>query len=165
VADVTLVHIAGRIPESQAAHATRTTAAELEVPGRDPVPIQGRATTLGRVLDPVTRTLPIVFAFDNRTLQLPLRQSVFLRLLMAESAPKTVVPVSAVIDDAGRPIVFVHTSGESFERRPVTVGIREGEMVQVLEGVKPGERIVSKGAHLVRLAALSTQVPAHGHVH
>ena len=63
------------------------------------------------------------------------------------------------------PIVFVHTSGESFERRPVTLGVRQAEVVQVLEGVKPGERIVSKGAHLVRLASLSTQVPAHGHVH
>ena len=104
----------------------RTTAAEIEVPGREPVPIQGRATMLGKVLDPGTRTLPIVFAFDNRTLRLPLGQSVFLRLLMEETRRQTVIPVSAVIDDAGRPIVFVHTSGESFERRPVTLGVRAG---------------------------------------
>jgi cobalt-zinc-cadmium efflux system membrane fusion protein len=165
VADVSQVHVAGRVPESQAAQALRTTAAEIEIAGREAVPIEGRATTLGKVLDPETRTLPIVFAFDNRTLRLPLGQSVFLRLLFEESAPKTVIPVSAVIDDAGRPIVFVHTSGESFERRPVTLGVRQADAVQVLEGVKPGERIVSKGAHLVRLASLSTQVPAHGHVH
>jgi len=35
----------------------------------------------------------------------------------------------------------------------------------VLSGVKPGEHIVTKGAYLVRLASLSTSVPAHGHVH
>ena len=80
VADVSQVHVAGRIPEAQAAQAGRTTAAEIEVPGREPVPIQGRATMLGKVLDAETRTLPIVFAFDNRTLRLPLGQSVFLRL-------------------------------------------------------------------------------------
>jgi cobalt-zinc-cadmium efflux system membrane fusion protein len=165
VADVSQVQVAGRIPEAQATQAGRTTGAEIEVPGREPVPIPGRATTLGRVLDPETRTLSIAFALDNRTLRLPLGQSVFLRLLMEETAPKTVIPVSAVVDDAGRPIVFVHTSGESFERRPVTLGVRQADLVQVLEGVKPGERIVSKGAHLVRLASLSTQVPAHGHVH
>src|SRR5688572_2302565 len=165
VADVSQVHVAGRVPESQAAQALRTTAAEIEIAGRDAVPIQGRATTLGKVLDPETRTLQIVFAVDNRALRLPLGQSVFLRLLLEETVPKTVIPVSAVIDDAGRPIVFVHTSGESFERRPVTLGVRQADVVQVLEGVKPGERIVSKGAHLVRLASLSTQVPAHGHVH
>ena len=165
VADVSQVHIAGRIPEAQAAQAARTTGAEIEVPSREPIPIQGRPTTFGKVLDPGTRTVPIVFAFDNRTLRLPLGQSVSLRLLMEEAASKPVIPVSAVIDDAGRPIVFVHRSGESFERRPVTLGARQGEVVQVLDGIKPGERIVSKGAHLIRLASLSTQVPAHGHVH
>jgi cobalt-zinc-cadmium efflux system membrane fusion protein len=47
----------------------------------------------------------------------------------------------------------------------VTVGIRSGALVQITEGLKPGERVVTKGAYLVRLAALSTTVPAHGHVH
>jgi membrane fusion protein, heavy metal efflux system len=165
VADVAQVHVAGRIPEAQATQAGRTTASEIEVAGREPIPIEGKATTLGRVLDAETRTLPINFAFDNRTLRLPLGQSVFLRLLMEETAPTVVIPVSAVVDDAGRPIVFVQTGGESFERRPVTLGVRQSDVVQVLEGVKPRERIVSKGAYLVRLASLSTQVPAHGHVH
>ena len=165
IADVSQVHVAGRIPEAHAATAARTVAAEIEVAGREPIPIQGRATTLGKVLDAETRTLAIIFAFDNRTIRLPLGQSVFLRLLMENTAPHVVIPVTSVVDDAGRPVVFVQTGGESFERRPVTLGVRESAVVQVLEGVKAGERIVSKGAHLVRLASLSTQVPAHGHVH
>jgi RND family efflux transporter MFP subunit len=165
IADVTQVQVTGRIPEAQAVHAARTTAAEVEVAGREPIPIPRRATTLGRVLDPVTRTLPIAFALDNRAFRLPLGQSVFLRLLMEESAPRVVVPLGAIVDDAGRPIVFVQIGGEAFERRPVTLGLREGDAVQVLEGIRAGERVVSKGSHLVRLASLSTQVPAHGHVH
>ena len=165
IADVSQVLVAGRIPEAQAVRAARTTAAEIEVAGREPIRINSTATTLGKVLDAETRTLPIVFAFDNRIVRLPLGQSVFLRLLMEETKPTVVIPVAAVVDDAGRPIVFVQTAGESFERRPVTLGTRESETVQVLEGVKRGERIVSKGAYLVRLASLSTQVPAHGHVH
>jgi cobalt-zinc-cadmium efflux system membrane fusion protein len=35
----------------------------------------------------------------------------------------------------------------------------------VTSGVKAGERVVTTGAYLVRLASLSTQVPSHGHVH
>ena len=89
----------------------------------------------------------------------------FLRLLMENTAPHVVIAVAAVVDDAGRPIVFVQTGGESFERRAVTLGVREATVVQVLDGLKAGERVVTKGAHLVRLASLSTQVPAHGHVH
>ena len=115
-------------------------------------------------LNPQSRTVPITFAADNRVLGLAVGQSVFLHLLMNETKPAPVVPASAIVDDAGRPIVFVQVEGESFERRPVTVGAREGELVQV-SGVKPGEHVVTKGAHLVRLASLSTSVPAHGHVH
>ncbi|MQA30805.1 MAG: hypothetical protein GEU82_13395 [Luteitalea sp.] len=125
----------------------------------------GRLASLGKVLDPRSRTLPITFAFDNRTLGLPVGQSVFLHLLMETTGPRPVVPAAAVVDDAGRPIVFVQREGETFERRAVTVGARTGDLVQIADGVKPGDRVVTKGAYLVRLASMSTSVPAHGHVH
>ena len=124
----------------------------------------GRVMSIGRVVDPQSRTVPITFAADNRMLGLAVGQSIFLHLLMNETAPSPVVPASALVDDAGRPIVFVQVEGESFERRPVTVGAREGGLVQV-SGVKAGEHVVTRGAHLVRLASLSTSIPAHGHVH
>jgi len=116
-------------------------------------------------LDPQSRTLPITFDFDNRTLGLPVGQTVVLHLLMDATAPRPAVPATAIVDDAGRPIVFVQREGETFERRAVTLGPRSGDLVQVIEGVKPGDRVVMKGAYLVRLASLSTSVPAHGHVH
>ena len=75
------------------------------------------------------------------------------------------VPESAIVDDGGRPVVFVQLEGEKFARRPVTLGNRESGYVQVLEGVRPGERVVTRGAYLIRLAAMSNQIPAHGHVH
>ena len=75
------------------------------------------------------------------------------------------VPEDAVIDDGGRPVVFVQAAGESFARRPVRLGARAAGYVQVLEGVRPAERVVTRGAYLIRLAALSPQIPAHGHVH
>ena len=162
--DPSVVHVVGRVPESQLARARLTTAAQIEVPNASGMTAAGKLMSIGRVLDPLSRTVPITFAADNRTLGLAVGQSVFLHLLMNETAPAPVVPASAIVDDAGRPIVFVQVEGESFERRPVTVGAREGEFVQV-NGVKSGEHVVTKGAHLVRLAALSTSVPAHGHVH
>jgi multidrug efflux pump subunit AcrA (membrane-fusion protein) len=68
------------------------------------------------------------------------------------------------VDDAGRPVVFVQREGESFARRPVTLGARDGSFIGV-EGVTAGDRVVVRGAPLIRLAALSTSVPSHGHVH
>jgi multidrug efflux pump subunit AcrA (membrane-fusion protein) len=117
------------------------------------------------VLAPQSRTLPITFALDNRTLGIPVGQAIVLHLLMDTTPPRPVVPTEAVVDDAGRPIVFVQREGETFERRAVTLGPRTGGVVQITDGVTPGDRVVTKGAYLVRLASLSTSVPAHGHVH
>lgn len=162
--DPAVVHVVGHVPESQLARARATTAAQIEVPNSGGRLSAGKMLSIGRVLDPVSRTVPITFAADNRILGLAVGQSVFLHLLMKETAPAPVVPASAIVDEAGRPIVFVQVEGESFERRAVSVGAREGELVQI-SGVEPGEHVVTKGAHLVRLASLSTSVPAHGHVH
>jgi RND family efflux transporter MFP subunit len=165
IVDARQVQVSGQVPEADLARARQATAAEIDVPGlASRVPV-GRPTSVGRVLDARTRTVPITFALDNGPLGLAVGQSVFLHLLMDQAAPRPVVPASAIVDDAGRPIVFVQREGEAFERRAVTLGARSGNLVQVLEGVKPGERVVTTGAYLVRLASLSTQVPAHGHVH
>jgi cobalt-zinc-cadmium efflux system membrane fusion protein len=165
VVDAAQVHVVGQVAEAEAARARAVSAAEIEIPGRqDRVPA-GRLASLGKVLDQQSRTLPITFALDNRTLGLPVGQSVFLHLLMETTAPRPVVPAAAVVDDAGRPIVFVQREGETFERRAVTLGPRTGDLIQIVEGIQAGDRVVTKGAYLVRLASLSTSVPAHGHVH
>jgi RND family efflux transporter MFP subunit len=165
VVDAAQVHVVGDVPETEAARAHLARAAEIEMIGRaDRVPA-GSLLSVGRVLDLHSRTLPITFAFDNRTLGLPVGQAVFLHLLMDTTPPRPVVPASALVDDAGRPIVFVQREGETFERRAVTLGPRSGDVVQIAEGVTPGDRVVTRGAYLVRLASLSTSVPAHGHVH
>lgn len=165
VVDASQVHIVGQVPEAGAARARFVRDAEIEIAGQSGRVPAGRLVSVGKVLDPQSRTLPITFAFDNRTPGLPVGQAVFLHLLLATTEPRPVVPAAAVVDDAGRPIVFVQREGETFERRAVALGPRSGDVVQITEGVRVGERVVTKGAYLVRLASLSTSVPAHGHVH
>ena len=65
----------------------------------------------------------------------------------------------------GRTIVYVQPEGETFEKREVRLGGAEGGVVLVLAGVKDGERVVTGAAYQVRLASLSSAVPAHGHEH
>jgi cobalt-zinc-cadmium efflux system membrane fusion protein len=165
IVDPSQVQVVGQVPEAEAARVRGVTTGEVEAPGRDTRLTAGRLVSVGQVVDPQARTVPITFAFDNRTVGLPVGQTVTLHLLMDTTAARPVIPAAAVVDDAGRPIVFVQTGGEAFERRAVTLGARTGDVIQVIDGVKEGERVVTKGAYLVRLASLSTSVPAHGHVH
>jgi RND family efflux transporter MFP subunit len=165
IVDAHQVQVAGQMPESDLARTSRVTAAELEVPGQPARMLVGKLASFGRVVDAHTRTVPVTFALDNSRLGLAVGQAVFLHLLLGEAPAHPVVPASAIVDDAGRPVVFVQREGEAFERRPVVLGARSGSVVQVRNGVKAGERVVTTGAYLVRLASLSTQAPSHGHVH
>jgi RND family efflux transporter MFP subunit len=158
------VHIVGAVPESSSTDLHAVEAGELLLDDAPPIALS-RPLSVGRVIEPATRTTEVRFAFDNGTARLQIGKSVGLRLFVGTEVTGTAVPESAIVDDAGRPVVFVQTGGESFERRPVRLGSRAGGWVHVTDGVEPGERVVHRGAYLVRLAAMSTQIPAHGHVH
>jgi multidrug efflux pump subunit AcrA (membrane-fusion protein) len=75
------------------------------------------------------------------------------------------LPLRSIISDGGIDTVYVQLEGESFERRIVRLGVRDGHSVEVISGVSAGERVVTRGAYAVKLAAAGTQAPAHGHAH
>ncbi len=164
VVDPDRVHIIGTATESLASSLGTVTAGELILDGQPPVSL-GEPFASNPVVEPVARTIAIRFALDNRGQRLRIGQAVRLRLFVSREESRTAIPESAVVDDGGRPVVFVQAGGESFQRRPVQLGSRADGYVHVIEGVEPGERVVHRGAYLVRLAAMSTQIPAHGHVH
>jgi RND family efflux transporter MFP subunit len=164
VVDPDRVHIVGAVTESLAAGLGTVTAGELVLDGQPSIRL-GEPFAANPVIDPVARTTAIRFALDNRGTRLRIGQAVRLRLFVGDERSGTAIPESAVVDDGGRPVVFVQSGGESFDRRPVRLGNRADGYVHVLEGVEPGERVVHRGAYLVRLAASSTHIPAHGHVH
>lgn len=159
------VYVVASIPESEAVHLRQVTGGEIELPGLERPLALGRLVSIGRIVDPASRTLSVITEAANSRRLLSIGQAVSLRLFVSGQSKGVAVPERAIIDDAGRPVVFVQLGGESFQRRPVRLGSRETGYVEVLEGIRTGERVVTRGAYLIRLAALSTQIPGHGHVH
>jgi RND family efflux transporter MFP subunit len=165
IVDVETVYVSGKVPEVEISKLRRLTGAELEVPGADQVLRVGRRISIGRVVDPDDRTVSVIYEVSNRDHHLAVGQAVFLRLFTSAGRVCPAIPESAAVDDGGRPVVFLQWEGEAFVRRPVKLGSSENGYVQVVEGLQAGDRVVSRGAYLIRLAALSNQIPAHGHVH
>lgn len=128
-------------------------------------PSNGKLITVGRVIDRQSRTVPVIFEVDNAAGKL--RIGNFTKTVIATGAPRKVlaIPDTAIVEDGGQSVVFVMVEGESFERRPLRLGIRANRWTEVLEGVKAGERVVTNGAYEVKLASASGALPAHGHVH
>ncbi|HAX44276.1 MAG TPA: hypothetical protein DCY80_17145, partial [Solibacterales bacterium] len=165
ILDADTVYISALVLESALPLIQHLSGAQLELPASDQLLPLTRLISIGRVIDPQTRTFPVIYQLDNRARLVAINQTLHARLLTQAAAAAPVVPESALVDDSGRPVVYVQAAGEAFLRRPVRLGIRETGAVQILEGVAAGERVVTRGAHLLRLASLSTQAPAEGHVH
>ena len=76
------------------------------------------------------------------------------------------IPREAVIVEAGQPIAFVLKGGETFVRRFLTLGIEDGDRVEVKDGIAIGDRVVATGAYTLRLASLAPDtVSSHHHHH
>ena len=158
------VHVVGALPEADLSRVDELVGAELVVPGLPPVALD-RLVAVGRVLDPQARTVPIIYELRDPDRRIAIGQAVTLRVFVAAANDAVTVPETAIVDDAGQPVVFLQLGGESFERRAVQLGNRESGLVQIIGDIAAGERVVVRGAPFIRLAALSPQLPAHGHTH
>jgi RND family efflux transporter MFP subunit len=159
------VYVVANVPEAEVPRLARLTGAEVAIAGlARPMPA-GRVISRASLIDPRSRTLSVLFEVPNPSRVLAIGQAVSVRLFLFGTVETVAVLESAIVDDGGRPVAFIQKEGESFVRRPVKLGIREGNLVQVAEGLQAGDRVVTKGAYLIRLAAMSSQIPAHGHVH
>lgn len=170
IADRRVLWLELRVPESAAARLVSPSGAAFHVEGIEQgfeiVPGKnGRLIATGGAVDAVTRTVPVLFEFAPADDRLRIGMAAKAQVFAGAAREAVAVPASAVVDENGMSMVFVMTSGESFERQPVRVGARDGDWIEVIEGLEPGQRVVSRGAWLVRLAATRSGEIGHGHAH
>ncbi|MGZ8470071.1 MAG: efflux RND transporter periplasmic adaptor subunit [Gemmatirosa sp.] len=165
VVDPSVVWLRVNVPAAQAANVSRTAGAEFRVEGSERVYEARRVVSVGSVIDSLSRTVPVLLEVANPdgSLKVGANARVAVRTGLRESG--VVIHASALLDEDGRPVVYVQPEGEAFEKREIAVGGRDGDRLLVRSGVKAGERVVTGAAYQVRLASLSTSVPAHGHEH
>jgi RND family efflux transporter MFP subunit len=160
------VELQAHVPASDAPLSGSVTDIALEIAGRpDLIFVKADHMHDAGVLDPVTRALPVQFHVDNYDGQLLIGQTATAILYMGGRQRMPAVPRAAVLTEAGRPYVFVQTGGETFARRYIEIGARDGDLVGVRAGIAIGERVVTRGAYEVQLASAAGGLPAEGHVH
>ena len=167
--DLERVWIEGRvfepdIPKVHTAEQARFTTQALSEPMALAAP-HARLVTVGSVIDPTTRSVPLVIEVKNAGARLKIGMRGELTVPTGEQVRDLAIPLSALVDEKGIPIAFVQVAGETFARRELTLGIQSDGYVQVKAGLTAGERVVTTGAYRVYLASLVTELPAHGHAH
>ncbi|MGH7787629.1 MAG: efflux RND transporter periplasmic adaptor subunit [Candidatus Binatia bacterium] len=170
IVDLGRVWLQVQIPEGDVGRVQDTRGAWFTVDGfAHPFEVDarhgGHVVALAGLVDSHTRTVPLVFELANPDNALRIGMYARVHVLTGEPVTGLAIPISAVIEDGGQQVAYIQASGEAFERRPIRPGVRDGDWVQVLDGVAAGERVVTRGAYQVRLAAAAGSLPAHGHAH
>ena len=166
--DPSVVWIRGWIPESSLPDLPRRPEATLECAGYHGAACFATAPELiylAPEIDPASRTAAVVYAVPNADGHLRVGQSLGLRLETVRRDSALVVPRTALVDEHGRPVIYVQTGGDTFVKRHVTLGGDDGVRVVLESGVLAGERVVVDSAWAVKLAAAGSATPAHGHAH
>jgi cobalt-zinc-cadmium efflux system membrane fusion protein len=123
-------------------------------------PFAGTIDYIGAIMDETTRTVKVQATVSNPDGQL--RPGMFCEIQIALGGEREIIsiPQAALLSDEGKDFVFIHWKEDLFVRRPVRSGRNYFDRIEVLEGLKPGDRIVTAGAFLLKSDVLREKMGA-----
>lgn len=144
------------------------TSANFKTPYDDKVyrlaDLKARLVSFGKASDASSFYIPVTFEFDNKGEVIP---GAFVEVYLLSSPMPNVlsVPRTALTEEGGLFFVYLQLDEEGYKKQEVKLGADNGKEVQILTGVKAGDRVVTVGAYQVKLASASSAIPAHSHEH
>ena len=126
--------------------------------------LNGKLLSFGKAAGDNSFYVPVTFEFDNKGEVIP---GSFVEVFLLSSAMENVLslPRTALTEEQGIFFIYLQLDEEGYKKQEVTIGADNGKSVQILTGVKAGDRVVTEGAYQVRLASASNAIPAHSHEH
>ena len=126
--------------------------------------LSGRLLSTGKSATDNTFFIPVTFEFDNRGDIIP---GSFVEVYLISTPMENVIslPLTALTNEMGYFYVYRQLDEEGYQKQEVQVGASNGKEIQILNGVHPGDRIVTKGAYQVKMASASAAIPGHTHEH
>jgi len=167
----TIVYLASmwavaEVPEHELGRLARVDAARVRPRGL-PVQIEVSAppTHVASSVDPTTRSVDVAFSVPNENGALRAGMLATFELITGTRTDVLTIPEAAIVREQGRAVVYVLHDGETFVKRRVRLGARDGDRFEVLEGLAAGEVIAVTDVEELRLAALagSGQIVEHQH--
>jgi multidrug efflux pump subunit AcrA (membrane-fusion protein) len=144
VVDISEVTARANFPIAKAAGVKVGDDATIAGPGGE---ITGKVTVVSPAVDPSTTTIQIWVRARNPEERLKPGLTAQISIQVSDIPDAVVVPSAALLtsDEGGDKVMIVGSDSLAHEQ-PVKLGVREGDDVQILSGVKPGDRVITQGA-------------------
>jgi len=159
VTDLSTVWIIGDLYERDFSRVRVGSPVTITLPSMPDRSVTGRVAYIDPRVDPATRTAKVRVEVPNRGGDLRLGMFVTMSIRTGTTERITVVPRAAVQTIGDRSVVYVPAEGEEgkFVERAVKVGPPAGEFVPILNGLKPGDKVVTDGSFYLRAEAARTR--------
>ena len=152
VTDLRTVWVIGDLFERDFASVKVGSPVTIAIPARPNAVLTGRIAYIDPRVDPATRTAKVRVEVPNRGMELRLGMYVTLEFRTGSGNRSVVVLREAVQAIGDRNVVYIAVEGDDgrFAERPVKLGVVMRDSVEVLEGVKIGDRVVTSGSFFLR---------------
>ena len=153
VADLDMLQVVADVYERDLAYLALVKegqSAKVSVEAYPDVNFPATVATIGDVVDPTSRTIKLRAWVNNKDHRLKPEMFARLHVQVGESTPLLVIPREAVVVEDGKQFVYVVEGPNQYVKREVKVSTISPDKVRVLEGLTSGQRIVTKGAVLIR---------------
>lgn len=162
------LQLRAEVPESGFSHLSAITDANFHTSYDDDTlykmsELNGRVVSYGKSVEDGSPYVPIIFEFDNRG---SIVGGTYAEVYLLGKGSRNAIslPIEAITEEQGVYYVYIQVDEDGYMKRQVELGDNNGDRVEILSGVNAGERVVTKGAYNVKMAATSTEIP-HGHQH
>ncbi|MDO9048542.1 MAG: efflux RND transporter periplasmic adaptor subunit [Methylobacter sp.] len=148
IADLSRIWIVGDIYENEMPLIAIGQTANISLSYAPDVSLQARISFIYPTVDPQTRTAKVRFELDNPGERL--KPGMYTNLeLKVPLGMRLAVPKDAVLESGERKVVFIHLGGGRLEWRNAKIGLRSGDWVEILEGIREGEHVVTSANFLI----------------
>jgi len=154
IADPSNVWLLANVRETDAGLVHLGQAVEVHVLAYPKRAFKARVTYVAAEVDPVTHRLPVRAEIDNRDGALKPEMFASFRILTGDAAEAPAVPEGAVVYEANAAHVWVVAGEGLLAYRAIRTGRSNDGLVEVLDGLKPGERVVTKGGLFIDQVAV-----------
>jgi membrane fusion protein, heavy metal efflux system len=153
VADVSSVWLVANVREVDAPRVHVGQTVEVTVMGLPGRTFEARVASVAAMVDASTRRVAVRAVLDNRERLLKPEMFANFRIITDAGRESPAVPAAAVVYEGESAHVWVLQSGDVIQLRPVRTGLSGDGLVEIVEGLKAGERIVVRGSLFIDRAA------------
>ncbi|HEX9021139.1 MAG TPA: efflux RND transporter periplasmic adaptor subunit [Nitrospirota bacterium] len=148
IADLSSVWIMADIYEYEVPLVRAGQTAQATLPYQSGGALHASVNYIYPMLDPVSRTVKVRLSVKNPGLMLKPEMFANVEINISPGA-RLAIPREAVLDSGARQIVYVEKKPGVYEMRQVTLGVRGDDYVEILKGIRKGERVVTSGNFLI----------------